>query len=342
MNEVHHKTHHSHPVHFFFLSLFLLGALIGFSFLFQNLRSPSSRAYRNTATIKIKLQGDFLPQVRITGDVTLYKSQGKVKEFKNIIFSAQPDKTFEGEIAFDGAFDYSALYALYIKPKKYFGKLFCQSQISGSACVTPQIRMDRNGTYLYLTSSPFAGGDIEPINGRVDAEDISRIVSNLGKSTDLSTDINSDGVTNTADYSLAFYSINNNIENDSYTLEVPWAPSITLTPPIPTPTYPFPTRHPTYSYTYSPSSFQGVCEALPAPFSVRLCNLQKERINSTSQYGTCNNIYASTNSCSAVYLKKRCSCPTGYVCQCQLKDQSSQTVECTYGGRLEVQTCNVR
>lgn len=337
MHEIHHKTHKTHPTHFFIMSLFLLGALIGFIILFQSYRYTTTRAYENSVSFKVQFPGEFIPQQVVNVDITLYRSLGKVKEYKGVVFSSQYDKTAVGSITLPTPFDYNSQYAVYIKPNKYFGRLFCSSTVSGKECTTPQLLFNKYGNMINLSAVPFSGGDIPPVDGRVDAKDMSAIVANLGKTTDLSTDINSDGVTNTQDYRLAFYSINNNIRDDAYTLEIPWAPSPTLTPPAATPTFPFPHNRP----TYIPSgNFIGTCQLLPAPFSARLCGVMTKNISTTVGYGTCENAYENTNKCSPVYLKRQCTCPTGKVCVCQLKDQIDQSVGCTNGGYVDILSCS--
>lgn len=337
MHEIHHKTHKTHPTHFFIMSLFLLGALIGFIVLFQEYRSTATRAYENSVSFKVLFPGEFFPQQVISADITLYRSQGKVKEYKGVMFSSQYDKTAVGTITLPTPFDYNSLYAVYIKPHNYFGRLFCSSSISGKECTTPQLLFNKYGNMINLASSAFNGGDIDPINGQVDAQDVSRIVANLGKTTDSSTDINNDGVTNTQDYRLAFHSINNNVRDDAYTLEIPWAPSPTLTPPAATPTFPFPQNRPTHIPT---TQFTGTCQLLPAPFAARLCDVSTKNIVSASGYGACENAYAHTNKCSAVYLKRQCICPAGRVCVCQLKDQIDQSVGCTNEGYVNILSCS--
>lgn len=335
-HETHYKTHRSHPTHFFLLSLALLGAIMGFVFLFQTYRSYASHAYENGTIITIKLQGELPQYGTIKARVTLYKSLGKVKEYENVVFTSTVNKTFEGVIAFDPLFDYNALYALYIKPVNYFGKLFCSTSVNGKNCTAPQVLFSKSGNSLDLTNTVFSGGDIYPVNGQVDAEDMSRIITNLGKN-EVSTDINGDGITSTIDYSLAFYSFNNGVRDDAYTLAIPWAPTITITPPIATPTFPFPSSIQPTMPNFRTTA--GICQINPAPFSVRLCNTPVDYIASTSGFGNCQDMYARSTKCSAIYTRKQCSCPNEKLCICQLKDQLSQTVSCTQGGSLIIEKC---
>lgn len=248
----------------FILSFLTLGAIISFVYLFQSYHSLITQAQENSLTFKIKLQGESYPLTTIKTKIVVYRSLGKVKEYDDVIFTYGDDKIFVGTITLDTNFDYNAFYAVYIKPQKYFGKLFCSDSINSKDCTIPQFIFKQSGNMIDLSSKLFSGGDIDPINGRVDAYDISKIISNLGKSSDTSTDINNDGITNTIDYLLALYSLSNNLSDDAYTLIVPWAPTPTasiptVTPFIPTPTFPFPTNQPPTRCSYCTTAACGQC-----------------------------------------------------------------------------------
>lgn len=245
---------------YFFGALITLGIIVGFIYLFQNYHSSSTKAQENAISFRIKLQGECYSQTAVKTNVAFYKAAGKVKEFTDVTFVCQADKTFDGAVTLDSTFDYNALYAVYIKPNKYFGKLFCSDTISGKDCTSPQFIFKKSGSAIGLLTKFFSGGDIDPANGRVDAYDMSKIMSHLGKSTDPTTDINNDGMTNTLDYSLALYSLGNNISDDAITLIVPPTPSPTnVATPSPTltitpaPTFAFPTATPVPTITPTPS-----------------------------------------------------------------------------------------
>lgn len=355
MYQTHHKSNNKSLFQYLFLSVFTAGILTGFVFLFQNYHFPTTKAHDKVITFKIKLQGESYPQTTIKTNIIFYKSQGKVAEFPNVYFTYHADKTFEGSVFLDTYFDYNSLYAVYIKPEKYFGRLFCSENIYGKNCTSPQFIFKPSGDIINLSTNFFSGGDIEPLNGRVDAYDISRIISNLGKSTDVATDINSDSITNTLDYLLALYSLDKNLYDDNFSLVVPWAPASTSTPiptPFASPTFPFPnitypptnipqpTRRPTYTPTHTPIPLQtGVCVLIPGPYAKNTCGLKRWNIISSSVFSICRNSYAFKPNCGVLPLKSKCTCPDGALCICQLNNQADQTVNCTQGGKIEIVQC---
>ncbi len=253
MHHPHHPTRDKLILEYATLSAITLFAMVGFVYLFQSFHLKSSQATSNTLTYKIRLQGEYYPFSTIPTNITLYSPQGKVAEFPNVNFTYFTDDSFQGTISFDSNFNFNTLYAVYIKPHRYFGKLFCSTTVIGKSCTTPQFIVRQSGDTVSLVDSVFYGGDIDPTNGRVDAYDISRIMANLGSSSDLSTDINHDGITTSIDYILALYSLSNNSMDDDITLVfvanptptvTPYTPS--STPTVPTPTFPFPTSTPVY------------------------------------------------------------------------------------------------
>lgn len=265
-----HHTHYSGIIRtraqYIILTFLTIGAIVGFVYLFQTSHALTSKASENTVSMRIKLQGESLPQTTIRTSVILYSPQGRIREYNDVIFTYQLDKTFDGSLTFEPDFNYNLLYALYIKPQKYFAKLFCSETKDGKNCTIPQFIFRRSGSSVSLVDTLFNGGDIDPANGRVDAYDISKIISNLGTSTDSSTDINNDGITNTLDYVLALYSLGHNISDDAITLILipnP-SPTITLIPsptriPTPTPLFPFPTNTPTPRCSYCTTAACGQC-----------------------------------------------------------------------------------
>jgi hypothetical protein len=374
-----HKTHKSHPTHFFFISLVLLGAILSFVALFQYSRSSVSKASSDTVTLKIALEGDFSLRQEIRTEVILYRSLGKVKEYSSVPFIYQYDKTFEGTITLPSLFDFNALYAIYIKPRNYFGRLFCRSVVSGKVCTVPQFMIQRGGNVFFLNQVQFRGGDIPPINGRVDAEDLSKVMDHLGKMNDYATDVDGNGITNTLDYNLVRSAYKDNVSDDVYTLEVPWAPTPIYIPyhpptraptyrymqrPFPTPTFPFPditypptptliptkrptptpTRKPTRAPTRTPTptptlTWRGVCQVAPGSYAKNTCDIELYNINSIPEYSACNVVYAFNPGCKGVSLKQKCTCPTGKICFCQLKDKTDQVVTCTNKGQIEIRSC---
>lgn len=370
MNETHHdphhKTHRSHPTYFFFISLVLLGAILSFVALFQYYRSSVSKASGDTVTLKIALEGDFSLGQKMPTDVILYRSLGKVQEYSSVPFIYQYDKTLEGTITLPSRFDFNALYAIYMKPRNYFGRLFCRSLVSGKTCTVPQFMIQRGGNVFFLNQTQFRGGDIPPINGRVDAEDLSKVMDHLGKMNDYATDVDGNGITNTLDYNLVNSAYKDNISDDVYTLEVPWAPTPIYIPyyptryptyryiprPFPTPTFPFPhitypptptlipTKVPTRIPTPTPTlSWKGVCQVTPGSYAKNTCDIELYNINSIPEYSACNVVYAFSPGCKAVSLKQKCSCPTGKICFCQLKDKTDQVITCTNNGQLSISSC---
>ena len=241
-------------LHYSFLTLFTGVAILGFVFLFQQFHSPFSKAQDNLLTLKIKLQGERYSGALTKTNVFLYSSQGKVSEFTDVIFSYQADKTFQGDITLKPDFNYDSLYSIYIKPTNYFGKLFCTTSVVGKDCTVPQFIFKQAGSIIDLSAQTFFGGDISPANGKVDSYDISKIMANLGNSSDLSTDINTDGSTNTIDYILALYSLSKNMTDDGVALVfvAPSSTPVLTSTPVPS-TTPIPTSTPAPTFTPIPS-----------------------------------------------------------------------------------------
>ncbi|MFH0773136.1 MAG: hypothetical protein V1922_02395 [bacterium] len=317
--------------HYLFLSVVSFGIIAGFVYFFQQYHSPSTKAQENTLTIKIKLQGERYPQATASSTIVFYSAQGMVKEFKNVIFSYQADKTFEGIITFDPNFNYNALYALYIKPNNYFGKLFCSEIINGKNCTSPQFIFKQNVNVIDLSNQFFYGGDINPANGKVDAYDVSKILANLGTSHDFSTDINNDAITNSIDYLLALYSLSNNFSDDTI-------PFITT---MPTSTQtgnvivtPMPTN--TVAPIQTPI---GVCHTIPGSVAKSMCGVPEQNVSATAEFGSCAGAQSTNPMCTTITSKGKCTCPNGAVCVCQLEDAATQTIECTNGGKMEIVQC---
>lgn len=341
------------------LSVVTVGAIVGFLFLFQNYHSSNTKAQENSLTLILKPHGEWYPQSTMKAAITLYNPQGKAKEFNDLVFSYQNDKTFYRTILLDSDFNYNTLYAIYIKPTNYFGKLFCSTTIIGKACTSPQFIIKKDVNTIDLSAHIFYGGDISPANGKVDAYDMSKIMTNLGKSTDVSTDINNDGITNTLDYMLALYSLGKNYADDEMTLIV--APPTPTTQPTATPTASLtptsvPTATPTATLNPTPTiaatstpkptptlaptptvGAGGTCHLIPGPLAKQYCNREEEDLLAKTDFSLCKS--EGTGVC-AQKTKMKCACPTGKICSCQLLDKAAQTVNCTNGGKIEVVACN--
>lgn len=348
---------------FEYISIFIVttGAIIGFLFLFQNYHSSNTKAQEYSMTLILKLHGEWYPQSTVKATVTLYNPQGKVKEFNDVVFAYQNDKTFFRTLMLDPDLNYNTLHAIYIKPTNYFGKLFCSTTVTGKTCTAPQFIIKKDINTIDLSGQPFYGGDIKPANGKVDAYDISKIMSNLGTSTDLSTDINNDGITNTMDYTLALYSLGKNYSDDAITLVVvPLTPTtvLTATPtatlaptiaPTATPTAtlaptltPTPTvgATPTIAGTPTPTPTTGAvgtCHLIPGAMAKQFCGIQEMDLDASTTYSACEG--GGTGMCAGS-SKAKCTCPAGKICSCQLLDKAAQTVTCTNGGKVEIVECN--
>jgi len=333
-----------------------LSVMMGFIYLFQNYRSSPTKAQDNSLTLKIKLHGERYPQATTKTKIILYSPQGIMKEYIDVVFAYKSDTLFEGSISFDQNFNYNSLYAVYIKPDNYFGQLFCSDSVHAKDCKSPQFIFKQTANIVDLSKQIFFGGDISPANGKVDAYDISKIMAALGKNIDSSTDINNDGMTNSMDYLLTLYSLGNNISDDEVTLVfVPLTPTPTITaspsatpsatviPTItPSPTVtPSPTSTPTPTMTPSPTPTSvGTCHVLPGPLTKVVCGIEEKDILASTSYGACTGSQSSNPYCTRTNTKMRCTCPSGEICTCQLKDISTQTVNCTNKGKIEVVQCN--
>lgn len=352
-----------------FISFFIITITVmtGFIYLFQNYRSASTKAQDNSLTLKIKLQGERYPQATTKTKIILYSPQGIMKEYTDVVFTYKSDNLFEGSVSFDQNFNYSSLYAVYIKPTNYFGQLFCSESVHAKDCKSPQFIFKQTANSVDLSKQIFFGGDISPANGKVDAYDISKIMAALGKNIDISTDINNDGMTNSMDYLLALYSLGNNISDDAVTLvfvpltptpTITASPSATLAPTVPvatstptlavtpsptvTPTItPSPTLTPSPTSTPSPTQAQtmGTCHLIPGPLAKSICGETEEDLPASTVYGECVSAQSTKPVCAGS-SKAKCTCPTGKICSCQLKDTANQTVTCTNGGKIEIAKCN--
>lgn len=194
-----------------------------------------NRAAGNQLNIQIKLQGEY---DKITGaifktKVVLYNQYGLVKEYSNQSLTKDHQSIFKLTIDTTDL-NLNQPYAIFIKPDKYLGKLFCSSTSYSTNCKTPQIIITSNMTNLDLTQDLFFSGDISPQDGKIAADDISKIINQIGQvSTNYqAADINSDNLVQTVDYSLTLYSLSKNYVDDS----IPFTGTTATPTPTKTPT----------------------------------------------------------------------------------------------------------
>ncbi len=333
-------------IEYLLLTSITLGVIACFVYLFQNYRLNVAKAQDNSLTFKIKLQGESYPSAKVYATVVIYNTKGKLSELINVPFTFQTDKLYWGTISFGPGFNYNDMYAFYIKPQAYFGRLFCSESTDGKSCTQPLLILKQNGTVIDLSTKFFSGGDIYPANGKVDAYDISRIISNLGKSIDPSTDINNDGITNSIDYLLALYSLGNNVQDDVLTLNNPSitpsiTPSVAVVTPSLTPIMITSTPAPTsITPTTTPSPIPTIVTptstpATPtAPTSAGICRV-------TDPWGSSSDMKVGDVQCSCVMgicAQATCSsCNSSTPCECHpnsIPSDAGSTLPCTNGGGI--------
>lgn len=227
-----------------------------------------SKASANTLTLKIKIQGTYKAYDKIKARVDFYDGPNKTTEESEVEFIYQSG-VFNGDVVFQSGFNFTKPYAFFIKPVNFVGRVFCSAELSGDKCKTPAFFFLTSGSAVDLSGETFLGGDLTPPNGKVDAQDMSFIMKNLGKltaDTTQNTDLNGDGITDVVDYSLAFYSLSNNAEDDKIELTAPIQPTAIPSPvpslsptDQPTPTAspsaaPSPTIDPTITVTVTPTA----------------------------------------------------------------------------------------
>lgn len=236
----------------FYLVFGFFGLIL--AILFVAIGPLRSKAASNELTVQIKIQGNHKYQDKLPVNIAFYNGPSKVSEEPNIEFSYETNGVFTGHVPLKSDFNFSQPYALFIKPYKYAGRLFCLEKVTGITCTVPAFRFLASGSTINLTDSIFYGGDIPPANGKIDAQDISEIMKNLGKISEqdkLPTDINYDGITDVVDYSLVFYALSQNWTDDVINLSVPPTLIPTLSP-TPTPTG-APTATPAPTLTLAPT-----------------------------------------------------------------------------------------
>lgn len=205
-----------------------------------------TRAAGPELNLKIKLQGDYgnIVNPPIKAVVSLYTAEAKIKEFADQSLIQENQNIFSIKLPLSDI-DLTKIYAVFIKPEKYLGRLFCSQTIVGPDCHSPQLIFSNNQNDIDLSEYIFLSGDLKPFDGKVSSYDLSIIIHNLGKTANPSadTDINFDGYTDTQDYSLALYSLKQNAVDDPINIT---SLSVTPTPTVPvTPTQPTATSTPT-------------------------------------------------------------------------------------------------
>ncbi|MFA6532428.1 MAG: hypothetical protein WCT22_00345 [Patescibacteria group bacterium] len=227
-----------------------------------------NRASGNQLDIKVKLQGEYdkITSPSFKTKVVLYSGTALVKEYTDQSLTKDNQNIFKVTLDTTGL-DLNQTYAVFIKPDKYLGKLFCSPTSFSANCKTPQIIIPTGTSTLDLTQDMFFSGDIAPQDGKIAADDISKIAKLVGKASTgyQEADINSDGVVQTVDYSLALYSLSKNYVDDVVpSTWVAVTPTPTIVGPSPTLTEAAPTLTPTPiistpTATIAPSG--GTCKA---------------------------------------------------------------------------------
>lgn len=312
-----------------------------------------TRATANSLTMKLKLQGVHRDGDRIKADIDFYDSGRKVSGEKGVVFTSK-ENIYAAEVALKPDFDYTSAYALYVKPEKYAGKLFCGNETTGAKCTVPQFIFLSSGSTADLTGSLFYGGDTLPPNGKVDAADMSVIMKQLGKAS-VATDINSDGITDVTDYSLALYSLTQSVADDPITL-ANLEPTGAPTPSTAATATPGPTAGATATPAPSPTgapSSTPIPTATPPPPTATTAPVAKCHISPPAGYGDPFDLEAGKTTpcgCSeAPLIGKVCStitcdtCPSG-TCNCSIGMQlPPYSSGCSNGGKMtvnKVASCN--
>jgi len=238
-----------------------------------------TRASGLNLALKLKLQGTYRPDTKIRFRIDLYNGSLKVASFNDAQLNYSENKVFEGILMLNQELDLSKIYALYIKPEKYLGQLFCSPTKSGTDCTVGEFTFSSGLNPVDLSSKIFYAGDLSPQDGKVDSADISKILAKIGKA-DAQADINQDGIVNSIDYTLTQKTLALNKSDDGITLvgTTPVIPTATSAPTTPTATSaptagsptvtptrtptPTPTKTPTPSPTTPPQSGKGKCNAV--------------------------------------------------------------------------------
>lgn len=181
---------------------------ISFVFLYSFYRS---KAYTTEANIKIKLQGDYSQNKNLI----LYSNINIYSQKKQNILHKQPitqidNNIFNLKISLTG-YNKNEPISVFIKPNKYFGRFF------------PNLRFVEGKNNFDFTEEVFFAGDINPIDGKISASDLSLIISQLGKVSDFNeiTNLNNDNYTNTQDYMMALFSLEKSVTDEKIVIPTP-------------------------------------------------------------------------------------------------------------------------
>lgn len=198
---------------FFLLTASLFFILVLYFF------STKIKAANSELQVKIKLQGDFqrIQNLKIPTKIQLLNNLTKLTLNREELNQLN-NNLFEVKISLFGL-SLPQIYHLFIKPQNYFGRFF-----ASLALINGQNSFDFSQDYFYY-------GDINS-DGKINAEDLSLILKDLGKKY------------STSHYVMALYSLKKNISDEP----------IRFPQPTPTPT-PFfsPTPLPTDNQTPTPS-----------------------------------------------------------------------------------------
>jgi hypothetical protein len=225
------------------LGLIFLLSLAGFVYLGTRFVFRTRASGLNLA-LKLKLQGSYRVDTKTTFRIDLYSQGVRVATFNGAQLNYTQNKLFEGILMLNQELDLTKSYALFIKPEKYLGQLFCSPTKAGTDCTVGEFTFTSGLNQADLSSKLFYAGDLSPQDGRVDSADISKILAKIGKA-DTTTDINQDGIVNSIDYTLTQKTLSLNKADDQITLTATTlTPTLTPAPslsPSPIPASPTPT-----------------------------------------------------------------------------------------------------
>jgi hypothetical protein len=234
------------------------------------------RAQVNVLNLTLSLQGSYMEsaQAEYKTKVTLYTTEAKVKEFEDLKLIQDAGSKFKLSIPLSDL-PLDKLYLVYVKPDKFIGKKFCSKEHVGQACTTPEMLIKSGENNFDFSDTVIMSGDIKKQDGKVDSYDISKIITDIGKITldYLDSDINSDKIVNSVDYSLVLYSLSQSAKDDTLptiitptvTPVIQASPTVSIAPTIiPTTAVSItPTKVPTSTPIPSPTQVAGgTCKAV--------------------------------------------------------------------------------
>jgi len=259
-----------------------------------------TRASGLNLALKLKLQGNYRNDTKIQFRIDLYSGSLKIATFNGAQLSYSENKVFEGIVMLNQELDLSKPYAIFIKPEKYLGQLFCSPTEVGESCTTGKFNFISGLNSLDISNQMFYAGDLAPQDGKVDSADISKILAKIGK-TDAITDINQDGIVNSIDYTLTQRTLSLNKADDEITLVSPTIlPSPTSAPKVTT--LPSPTSAPTA--TTAPQSVRGRCEGIiTGEVRVKYLGITECRVVEEEDYRCVNSASECTKAACIQYTK---------------------------------------